>query len=173
MKKRKPPVAKTLLKNSIQAIYSAIEMHNKPIFPYRYEVTTILLINAWELLLKAFIYKFYDKRKAIYKNWKDWMYISLNDCLNYLAPKSKEIWIEFYLYKESISKIYEYRNNVIHAHFKELDVIIYWLFLQNIIFYTDFIKKHFKIDISKKNNLILLPLWFNKPLIFKQNAPLF
>ena len=53
---------------------SAIELYNKPDFKYREETFAILSINAWELLLKAyilktngykcrFIYEYEDKRK--------------------------------------------------------------------------------------------------------------
>ena len=42
-----------ILENSIQAVLAAIETYNKPDFKYREQTFTVLLINAWELLLKA------------------------------------------------------------------------------------------------------------------------
>lgn len=42
-----------LLEKSLQASLSAIELYNKPNFSYREESFSILMINAWELLLKA------------------------------------------------------------------------------------------------------------------------
>ncbi|MDG1287853.1 MAG: DUF3644 domain-containing protein [Rickettsiales bacterium] len=42
-----------LLDKSLQAALSAIELYNKPNFSYREESFSILMINAWELLLKA------------------------------------------------------------------------------------------------------------------------
>jgi hypothetical protein len=42
-----------LLDKSIEAVLSAIELYNKPIFSYREESFSILMVNAWELLLKA------------------------------------------------------------------------------------------------------------------------
>jgi hypothetical protein len=44
-----------LIRNSKSAMFAAVEIHNKPIFPYRYEVCTLLVVNAWELALKAYI----------------------------------------------------------------------------------------------------------------------
>jgi hypothetical protein len=41
------------LNKSIQAALAAIELYNKPNFSYREETFTILMVNAWELLLKA------------------------------------------------------------------------------------------------------------------------
>lgn len=42
-----------LLNKSTAAAVSAIEIYNKPDFKYREETFSILMINAWELLLKA------------------------------------------------------------------------------------------------------------------------
>ncbi|MGV9012965.1 MAG: DUF3644 domain-containing protein [Flavobacteriales bacterium] len=42
-----------LAEKSIQAALSAIEVYNKPDFKYREESFAILIVNAWELLLKA------------------------------------------------------------------------------------------------------------------------
>lgn len=42
-----------LRSNSEAAMLAAIEIYNKPQFSYRDECFTILLVNAWELLLKA------------------------------------------------------------------------------------------------------------------------
>lgn len=42
---------------AIEAAISAIEIYNKPIFRYRAETFAILMLNAWELLLKARILK--------------------------------------------------------------------------------------------------------------------
>ncbi len=45
--------AKKLLNKSISAAVAAIEIYNKPQFEYREENFCILMLNAWELLLKA------------------------------------------------------------------------------------------------------------------------
>ena len=47
----------SLVDKSLSSILSAIELYNKPDFSYREEVFAILAVNAWELLLKAFILK--------------------------------------------------------------------------------------------------------------------
>lgn len=46
-----------ILEKSIAAAISAIEIYNKPDFKHREETFSILMINAWELLLKAKILK--------------------------------------------------------------------------------------------------------------------
>jgi len=50
-------IYKQLVDKSIAAALAAIEVYNKPDFRYREESFVILLVNAWELLLKAKILK--------------------------------------------------------------------------------------------------------------------
>ena len=45
----------SLIDKSLSSMLSAIELYNKPDFSYREEAFAILAVNAWELLLKAFI----------------------------------------------------------------------------------------------------------------------
>ena len=51
---------RSLLDKSINSILSAIEIYNKPNFHYREETFAILAINAWELLLKAYILRLHQ-----------------------------------------------------------------------------------------------------------------
>jgi hypothetical protein len=44
-----------LVKNAKSALLAAIEIYNKPGFQYRDECFVILLLNAWELFLKALL----------------------------------------------------------------------------------------------------------------------
>ena len=46
-------VTKLLLDSSQSALFAGIEIHNKPHIDYRYPTSVILIINAWELALKA------------------------------------------------------------------------------------------------------------------------
>jgi hypothetical protein len=56
----------TLVDRSIDACLAAIEIYNKPDFRYREEAFSILMLNAWELLLKARVMKENgDKPRAI------------------------------------------------------------------------------------------------------------
>ena len=52
-----------LLGNAKSAMMAAIEIYNKPMFGYRDECVVILLLNAWELLLKAILSK--NKNQSI------------------------------------------------------------------------------------------------------------
>src|SRR5262249_11034485 len=46
-------LSKELAEKSVQAAIAAIEVYNKPNFSYREEAFSLLMANAWELLLKA------------------------------------------------------------------------------------------------------------------------
>src|SRR5262249_26290009 len=46
-------ISKELAEKSVQAAIAAIEVYNKPHFLYREEAFSLLMVNAWELLLKA------------------------------------------------------------------------------------------------------------------------
>jgi len=45
--------SKVFVDKAISAMLAAIEVYNKPAFPYREDTFSILAINAWELLVKA------------------------------------------------------------------------------------------------------------------------
>jgi hypothetical protein len=47
------PLSAELTQKSVYAAVSAIEIYNKPNFSYREEAFSLLMANAWELLLKA------------------------------------------------------------------------------------------------------------------------
>ena len=63
-------VTKLLLDSSQAALFAGIEIHNKPHIAYRYPTAVILIINAWELALKAYIYKFISKKASMRRRGK-------------------------------------------------------------------------------------------------------
>src|SRR5690554_2339330 len=151
-------IKESLIENSKSAIIASIEIHNKPIFSYRYEICTILTINAWEVLLKAFIAEFYPNVRLIRKDGSS---KSFEECLSFI---SSELDKDFRVIEENLNKIYEYRCNVIHFYKDNIDAILFSLLHKSVYFYNEFIKKHFNIDLSNETNLILLPIGF-KPFI--------
>lgn len=160
MAKRKM-VQNNLLKNSIAAYFAAIEIHNKPNFCYRYETTTLLLMNAWELVLKAFVKK-YIKSKSIYT--KDGHTISIDKAIDYAEEyiNSNE-HKAFNAIKENLLLIEEYRNNVVHYYNEQLEPYIFMLIAKAALNYVDFLKKYFSKDILAEDGLFILPLGFKLP----------
>lgn len=160
MAKRKM-IQSNLLKNSIAAYFAAIEIHNKPNISYRYETTALLLMNAWELVLKAFVKK-YIKSKNIFT--KDGHTISIDKALDYteeyintLEPKA------FNAIKENLFLIEGYRNNIVHYYSEQLEPYIFMLTAKAALNYVDFLKKYFSKDILAKDGLFILPLGFKLP----------
>ena len=165
-RKRRPPIALSLLKNSKAAMFSAIELHNKPIFTYRYEVTVLLVINSWELLLKAYIYKYLKKVKLFDKEGHSKPFTECLRCVVSNLDKSHKV------IQENLEVLYEYRNEIAHFHLEECNVLIYSLLKKSLILYKDFLLNHFNNDITKESDLILLPIGFKKlfsPLDFLSN----
>ena len=64
----KPKRTTTMARAARAALLAAIEIYNKPTVEYREQTFAILLVNAWEILLKARIVQQADgKLQAIYK----------------------------------------------------------------------------------------------------------
>jgi hypothetical protein len=61
-----------LAAKSVQAVVAAIEVYNKPTFSYREEAFSLLMTNAWELLLKAkWLAENGDAIESLYEMVKD------------------------------------------------------------------------------------------------------
>jgi len=163
----KPPKHKSFVDKSIGAALSSIEVYNKPDFKYREETFAILMINSWELLLKAKIIKenagdlksIYVMVNKIGKNGnklntltpdlnrsQNPKTIGLPKCLNTCeqAPINLNATV-----KENVFLLMEIRDTAIH--FQHAD-----LYLS---------KKVFEIGTaSLKNYLTLITEWFNYDL---------
>ena len=59
-----------LADKSLDAALAAIEVYNKPDFRYREESFAILMLNAWELLLKARILKEHNNDMRSIEVWQ-------------------------------------------------------------------------------------------------------
>lgn len=114
------------------AMVAAVEIYNKPCFPYREEVFSILALNAWELLLKAAVLKannndirsirVYEPKKLksgrpskklyLKKNRTgNYQTISLGVCLNELSSGKSKIAPEI---KTNLHALVAIRDNSVH-----------------------------------------------------------
>lgn len=161
MARKNKMIQANLLKNSIAAYFAAVEIHNKPNIPYRYETITLLMMNAWELALKAYIRK-YIKGKSIFED--NGHTIQFKTALSYVAehinaqqPKS------FIAVKENLEAIEKYRNNIVHFYNEQLEPYIFMLVAKAATNYVDFLKAYFSKDIMAEEGLFILPLGFKLP----------
>lgn len=154
---------KLLLDASQAALFAGIEIHNKPNVSYRYPTATILIINAWELALKAYIYQYIGRKKIYETDGKHTISFSkalvlVRDHIN-AAEKNKK----FMAVSENIFQLNEYRCNNIHFAEGDLDPIVFMLLSKAVINYDVFVKKYFQKDITKEDNLIILPIGLKLP----------
>lgn len=164
---------RALSNNSKAAILAAIEIYNKPQIEYRDECFTILLVNAWELLLKAILSK--NKQRIYYpkKRGEPYRTLSIQDAL----AKAKNFFpadIPYEPVAQNINMLVTYRNNAIHFYNqKGFGVIIYGLAQTSIINFRDLMYSIFNFDIANEMTISLLPLSFGPqpdPIEFMQQA---
>lgn len=169
-----------LVKKAVAAGLAAIEVYNKPTFEYREETFSILMINAWELILKARILQLNKNsvnsilhREARYKKdgsktTKQYpktnrsgnrMTIGLTRALNVLRSDSKHpLPIEVL---ENIAMLEEIRDNAIHFHNVHigLSAKIQEVGTASLRNFVVLAQEWFKCDLSKYN-FYLMPMTF-------------
>ena len=153
-----------LIKNAKSAMMAAIEIYNKPRFEYRDECFTILLLNAWELALKAVISKngksiyYLKKRKEPYKT------LSLKDSLNGAEKFFPTSLIPLPI-RLNLDLLATYRDNAVHFYNEPgFGLLIYALAQTNIINFKDLLRGVFGINLGKEVSWQLMPLGLEPPM---------
>jgi hypothetical protein len=168
-----------LLEKSVQAVVSAIEIYNKPDFKYREESFSILMVNAWELLLKAKILKdnnnslttlyIIDKERSLKRDGapkKNPCY-KLNRANNFLTidiySALKKLTLDSIL-RENIDLLIEIRDNAIHFFndSKLFEKKLLEIGTATLKSYVDVINEWFCYDLTKFN-FFLMPISFFHP----------
>jgi len=156
-------VTKQLLDASVAALFAGIEIHNKPHIAYRYSSCVILIINAWELALKAFVYKYIDKKK-IFEGTKGHT-ISFTKAADIVRIHLNTIKANsFEAVFNNLMLLNEYRCKDVHFVGQKLDALMFMLISKAVLNYDNFIKTHFNKDVTKDDNLIILPIGLKLPL---------
>lgn len=164
-----------LLEKSVHAALSAIEIYNKPDFKYREESFSILIVNAWELLLKArILQRNKNKLESIYivdpnKTRKDGTAFKkpkykTSRSGNYLTIDVTNAMKELKLperLKENLGLLIEIRDNAIH--FINDSKLFEKKFLEigtsSLKSYVNMVDKWFDYDLSQYN-FYLMPISF-------------
>jgi hypothetical protein len=153
-----------LLRNSKSALLAAIEIYNKPRIQYRDECFVILLLNAWELLLKAIISKnggsiFYQKRRH-----EPYKTVSLNDAIP-KAEKHFPAGIQMLAVRRNLDLLSTYRDNAVHFYNeRQFGTVVYALAQTSIVNFKDVLLGAFSQDLADEVNWSLLPLGVNPPI---------
>ncbi|WP_447645178.1 DUF3644 domain-containing protein [Nocardioides zeae] len=154
-----------LADNSLSAMLSAVEVYNKPQMTYRDEVTVMLVVNAWELALKATLRQknqsiFYPKKRG-----ERYRSIGIDDALARVG--SNGLWpvgVSGAAVTANIKALAEYRDRAIHLYNAQgLGAVIYPFLQQNVLNYRDFMLAKFKKDLADSMTWQLLPLGATAP----------
>lgn len=154
---------KALRGNAIAAMMSSIEIYNKPRLSYRSECFVMLLVNSWELILKAILSKkkeriFYPKERNMPYRSLD-LYDAMSRCKSFF-PSS----IPYVAVSSNIERLVEFRNNAVHFYNEpNFEVLIYGLAQTSIVNFRDLVLSVFGLDIADEVNICLLPLAFGPP----------
>lgn len=155
-----------LTDNSLSAMLSAIEIYNKPQVTYRDEVTVILIVNAWELALKAMLQKadksiFYPKKRGEPR----YRSLTIDDAIKRVT--SAGLWpteVDTPAVVANVKALTEYRDRAIHLYnAKGLGAVIYPFLQQNVLNYRDLMFAKFKKDLADSITWQLLPLGASAP----------
>jgi|LSQX01.1.fsa_nt_gb hypothetical protein len=153
-----------LLGNAKSAMMAAIEIYNKPMFGYRDECVVILLLNAWELLLKAILSK---NKKSVYypkKRNRPYRTLSWQDAFTkaqcYFPTELSPLPI-----RKNLDLLSTYRDNTVHFYnTKEFGVVLYALSQTCIKNFRDLMSAVFNINLEDEINWQLLPLGVRPPI---------
>lgn len=129
---------------------AASEVYNKPQMTYRDEITVMLIVNAWELGLKATLRQ--KNRSIFYPKQRGERYrsVGLDDALGRVAAnKLRPSGIDGPAVIANVKALAEYRDRAIHLdNAQGLGAVIYPFLQQNVLNYRDFMLAKFKKDLA-------------------------
>ena len=144
---------KRLFERSENSFFLAIEIYNRIKQNNKIEAFCILIINAWELLLKGFLVKEEGEQSIYYKDSPE-RTITIIDALKRVIVNEND------LVRKNLEKMIEMRDQATHFLIPEIQPWLSRLFQSSIF---NFIKKYEeltnnKIDFSNETGLITLIL---------------
>ncbi|MDQ8209772.1 DUF3644 domain-containing protein [Coraliomargarita sp. SDUM461003] len=172
--------SRALFDKSIASGLSAIEVYNKPHFAYREETFSVLLVNSWELLLKARIVQLernrissifeYERRKNSNGELSTKLYRKRNRSGNVITVglfKSYDLLSSKYgdsidtRVRSNLEALVEIRDNSIHFFNKDLDLKkkVMEIGAASLKNYAALSKRWFAADLSIYN-FFIMPLAF-------------
>ncbi len=143
---------------------AAIEIYNKPMFSYRDECAVILLLNAWELFLKAILSKngksvFYPKkRKQAYRtlSWQD----AFNRARDFFPAQVSPLPVQ-----RNLELLGTYRDNAVHFYnARDFGVVVHALAQTSIKNFRDILEHTFGHRLESEINWQLMPIGIRPPI---------
>ncbi len=153
-----------LLGNAKAAMMAAIEIYNKPKIDYRDECFVILLLNAWELVLKAVVAKqklsiYYPKRRRqLYRT------LSLTDAFH-KAETFFPTSLAALPVRRNLELLTTYRDNAVHFYNAAgFGCLIHALAQTSMVNFKDLVHGVFGLQLGDALTWHLLPLGLSPPL---------
>jgi hypothetical protein len=157
---------KRLCHYSLNMALAAVEIYNKPNFANREQVFSILIVNAWESLLKAKILKdngnritsLYIKDGRVYKRNNSGQHLTISIGTAIERCSLNEVA------KENLQYLIDIRNAATHltAQSSLLPILVFTLGIANLRNYAKLIREWFGVGLSDYN-FHILPLGFSYP----------
>ncbi len=152
-----------LKKKAIEAFLLAIEIYNKPTIKYRVEGFAMFVVNAWELMLKAYLVKKHGEASIYFPDNPN-RTISLEGCLKKVFTNEKDPL------RLNIEKIIELRNTSTHFITQEYEFIYIPLFQACVENFSQKLREFLEEDIVNyiPENFLTLPVSvgaFNEELV--------
>ncbi len=152
--------------NSKAATIGAIEIYNKPRFEYRDEVFVILLLNAWELLLKAMLSR--NGRSIYYRKRRGEPYRTLGwrDALNRaVASNAWPASVPHQAVDANLTQLTIYRDSAVHFYNAQgFGIVVYGLAQTCITNFRDVLREALSEDLADEITWHLLPLGLDRPV---------
>jgi len=153
-------LTRKLLEKSKESFLLALENFNKTTTGYRTEVFSILFTNAWELLLKAYLFEssgaqklsIFRKKKRNQKRES----LTIDECLKKVFSNNMDP------VRKNIEFISEIRNESAHLIIDDLNPYFSRVFQRGVLNYFEYIEKWFNIPLSEKFNPGLISLISDK-----------
>lgn len=153
-----------LLGNAKAAMLAAIEIYNKLTVAYRDECFVILLLNAWELALKAVVAKqklsiYYPKRRQ-----QSYRTLSVTDAFHKAEPCFPTS-LEALPVRRNLELLTTYRDNAVHFYNAAgFGCLIYALAQTSIVNFKDLLHGVFGLQLGDTITWHLLPLGLSPPV---------
>ena len=127
-------IEKRLQDKSFESFALAIEIYNKPLVTYRIEGFLILIINAWELLLKAVIIRIKGEDSIYYKDSRK--SISISDAIDRILVTEDDAL------KKNLEFLIRLRDQAVHLVIPAIQGSLSRLFQASIINYLKYTEKY-------------------------------
>jgi len=159
-RKRRPPLAKSLLESAVSHMHTAVEFFNRPTQPHRYEIAAELALAAWEKLLKAYLHR---AKCNIFL--PDGRTRDFNNCRNLVLTLVLPTDAGFVATHANLEMTYEYRNQSAHFYGQPMNAVLHGLFAECVGKFAHFVRQHFNRELLPPGDLGVLPVGFGRPVL--------